>query len=190
VDFGPLITLGVIYFVLSMLGKLGKKAEAKGQGGGVSSPRPVPTRVERSAPATLDELLAEMRGELDVAREHVEPEQWNAEEEEEEAAEIAEAPYQRPEQSPTWNTPVTPGKASWNDPVMLRSMSSGGSPMRRSGIGRGSSPTTRPSTSRSGNRRRCAPTPPSGGFAIGCVMRSSCVRCSAHPRGCSSGCGC
>lgn len=120
-DFGPLITLAVIYFVLSMLGKLGKQADVKrkaGQGGGVPSPRPVPQRVERTAPSTLEELLAEMRGELDVARERAEAEQWHAEVEEDEE-EIAEPPYQRPEQSPTWNTPVTPENPSWNEPVVV-----------------------------------------------------------------------
>lgn len=119
-DFGPLITLGVIYFVLSMLGKLGKQAEAKrraGQGGGVPAPRPVPPQATRAAPTSLEELLAEMRGELDVTRERAEAEPWNADVEDEE--EIAEAPYQRPEQSRTWNTTVAPENPSWNEPVVV-----------------------------------------------------------------------
>ena len=123
-DFGPLITLGVIYFVLSMLGKLGKQAEAKrsggqvSRGGGVPSTRQAPPRVERTAPTTLEELLAEMRGELEATRERAEAEEWNAEVEEDEEA-IAEPTYQRPEQSPTWNTPVTPENPSWNEPVIV-----------------------------------------------------------------------
>jgi hypothetical protein len=120
-ELGPIVGLGLFYFILSLLGKLGKRGEEAGKGGARGrASRPVPQRVPGSAPTTLEDLLAEMRGELDRARqkEPIEPE-WEVEEEEDL---YAEPQYQRPEGSPTWNAPVSTDNSSWNEALELENL--------------------------------------------------------------------
>jgi hypothetical protein len=120
-ELGPIIGLGIFYFILSLLGKLGQRGKEAGQGGARDrAPRPVPQRAPGTAPTTLEDLLAEMRGELDRARtkEPIEPE-WEVEDEEDR---YAEPEYQRPEESPTWNAPVSEENASWNEALDLQNL--------------------------------------------------------------------
>lgn len=120
-ELGPIIGLGLFYFVLSLLGKLGQRGKEGGKGGTRErAPRPVPQRTPGTAPTTLEDLLAEMRGELDRARgqEPIEPE-WEIEEEEDL---YAEPQYQRPEGSATWNAPVSTDNASWNEALVVTSL--------------------------------------------------------------------
>ena len=60
-DLGPLIPFAILYGILSLLGRAGKKRQG--------APRQGPPR-ERvpGKPETLEDLLAEMRGQLDRAR--------------------------------------------------------------------------------------------------------------------------
>ena len=120
-ELGPIIGLGIFYFILSLLGKLGQRGKEAGKGGARDrAPRPVPQRAPGTAPTTLEDLLAEMRGELDRARnkEPIEPE-WEVEEEEDL---YAEPQYQRPEESPTWNTPVSTENTSWNEALDIENL--------------------------------------------------------------------
>jgi hypothetical protein len=121
-ELGPIIGFGLFYFVLSLLGKLGQRGKEAGKGGGRSrAPVPVAKRAPGSAPTTLEDLLAEMRGELDRARGQapIEPE-WELEEAEGDL--YAEPQYQRPEGSPTWNAPVSTDNASWNEAFDLENL--------------------------------------------------------------------
>jgi hypothetical protein len=120
-ELGPIIGLGLFYFVLSLLGKLGQRGKESGQGGARNrAPVPVARREPGTAPTTLEDLLAEMRGELDRARGQapIEPE-WEIEEEEDL---YAEPQYQRPEGSPTWNAPISTDNASWNEALDLENL--------------------------------------------------------------------
>lgn len=120
-ELGPIIGLGLFYFVLSLLGKLGQRGKEAGKGGARNRvPVPVARREPGTAPTTLEDLLAEMRGELDRARGKapIEPE-WEIEEEEDL---YAEPQYQRPEGSPTWNAPITTDNASWNEALDLENL--------------------------------------------------------------------
>lgn len=120
-ELGPIIGLALFYFVLSLLGKLGQRGKEGSKGGGRErAPRPVAQRESKPAPTTLEDLLAEMRGELDRARgqEPIEPE-WEIEEEEDL---YAEPQYQRPEESPTWNTPVSTENKSWNEALDIQNL--------------------------------------------------------------------
>ncbi len=119
-ELGPIIGLALFYFVLSLLGKLGQRGKDGGKGGArTRAPRPVAQREPATAPTTLEDLLAEMRGELDRARgtDTIEPE-WEIEEEDL----YVEAPYQRPEESPTWNTPVSTENTSWNEALDIQNL--------------------------------------------------------------------
>lgn len=61
-DFGVLLTLGVLYAVLSFLGKFAKSGKS-------SDPTAPPRKRVRGKPETLEDLLAEMRGHLEQAQE-------------------------------------------------------------------------------------------------------------------------
>jgi hypothetical protein len=120
-ELGPIAGLALFYFVLSLLGKLGQRGKEAGKGGARNrAPAPVARREPGTAPTTLEDLLAEMRGELDRARGQapIEPE-WEVEEEEDL---YAEPQYQRPEGSPTWNAPVSTENTSWNEALDLENL--------------------------------------------------------------------
>ncbi len=63
-DLGLFILLALVWGFLSMLGKAAQKGGARRQ-----SQVPVPRRPERGPPTTFDELLTEMRGQLERAKE-------------------------------------------------------------------------------------------------------------------------
>jgi hypothetical protein len=120
-ELGPIIGLALFYFVLSLLGKLGQRGKEAGKGGARNrAPVPVAQRAPGSAPTTLEDLLAEMRGELDRARgkEPIEAE-WEIDEDEDL---YQEPQYQRPEESPTWNAPVSTENTSWNEALDIQNL--------------------------------------------------------------------
>lgn len=64
-DFGAIVSLGVLYAILSLIGRIGKGGKQPVPRAPGTSPR---KRVA-GKPETLDDLLAEMRGELERAQE-------------------------------------------------------------------------------------------------------------------------
>lgn len=66
-DFGVVITLGVLYAILSVLGKFAKSGKAPNHA-------PPPRKRVAGKPETLEDLLAEMRGEVERVTEPAAPE--------------------------------------------------------------------------------------------------------------------
>ncbi len=111
-----------LWAVFALLGKLGEKKKGAGkrdEGGGGQPSRPsrsLPGRAEasRGAPTTLEELLAEMQGRTASAPIEADDEVPTYDDDL-----MQDPPYERPAESPTWNTPVSPEGRSWNDPVVV-----------------------------------------------------------------------
>lgn len=121
------IVVLVVWGLIALIGRAGAKAQQRGKAR-QRRERATPVPAEAGAggarePTTLEELLAEMRGELERAKQRelppAEEPEWD---DDDIGEEVVPERDERPVGSPRWNAPVEGPPADWNAPLEVVSL--------------------------------------------------------------------
>lgn len=117
----------VVWGLIALIGRAGAKAQQRGKARQRRErAKPVPAEAGAGSarePTTLEELLAEMRGELERAKQReLPPAEEPAWDDDDIGEEVVPEREERPVGSPRWNAPVEGPPADWNAPLEVVSL--------------------------------------------------------------------